>query len=608
MLKTEKKGSLSVKIAMLYGISMSMLLVCLMVFTVMEVRSSVMKINRELCEEISIARSEEVGKWLVSFEKEVSIYATGDALKYDNLENIKLYIESKKDTLDKNFEDLFFSDLNGDFYNINGGTGNIAGRDYYQALVVEKKDYYISDTLISKVSGNPIVVVAKSVKNRSGKTVGFVGGPIKLDAISEMSQKIKLGKNGFGWIVDGKGIVIAHPNKEYIMKLNIIDSSKTGFTGLDDLGRKMIKGEKGFGTAVTAAGVKEDIFYAPVPDSPNWSFGIVVPHSQLNEASDRITRILTVLVLIIILIIIIISVMIAKSIVRPVLIMTEVLEGIAGGDLVLKHIAEKDKKKIIARNDEIGKIGKATNNMLENLTKIVGDVQRAAQQVAAGSDQISSTSMQVSQGSTEQAASTEEVSSSIEEMNATIRQNTENSVATEKISQQVAVEAEEGGGAVIDSVKAIKEIADKIGIVEEIARQTNLLALNAAIEAARAGEAGKGFAVVASEVRKLAERSQKAAGEITELSKSTVDTVSRAGELIQKIVPDIKKTADLVREISSASKEQDSGADQINKAMIQLDSVVQVNATASEEMASMAEELSGQAQYLSEAITYFKTE
>ena len=345
MLKTEKKGSLSVKIAMLYGISMSMLLVCLMVFTVVEVRSSVMKINRELCEEISIARSEEIGKWLVSFEKEVSIYATGDALKSGDIKKIKEYIESKKNTIDKNYEDLFFSDIDGIFYNMNGGSSDISGRSYYKAIVKDNKDYFISETLISSVTGNPIVVIAKSVKDNHGKTVGFIGGPIKLDAISEMSQKIKLGKNGFGWIVDGKGIVIAHPNKEYIMKLNIIDSSKTGFTGLDDLGRRMIKGEKGFGTAVTAAGVKEDLFYAPVPGSPNWSFGIVVPHSQLNEAADRITRILTVLVLIIILIIIIISVMIAKSIVRPVLIMTEVLERIAGGDLVIKHIAEKDKKK-----------------------------------------------------------------------------------------------------------------------------------------------------------------------------------------------------------------------------------------------------------------------
>jgi methyl-accepting chemotaxis protein len=179
-------------------------------------------------------------------------------------------------------------------------------------------------------------------------------------------------------------------------------------------------------------------------------------------------------------------------------------------------------------------------------------------------------------------------------------------MATEGIANRTAKDAEEGGAAVLESVAAITEIAGKIDIIEEIARQTNLLALNAAIEAARAGESGKGFAVVASEVRKLAERSQTAAGEITELSTSTVRTVKRAGEIIARIVPDIKKTAELVAEIASASQEQGTGVEQIGKAMMQLDSVVQQNASASEEMASMAEELSSQSAMLIEAISFFK--
>ncbi len=195
------------------------------------------------------------------------------------------------------------------------------------------------------------------------------------------------------------------------------------------------------------------------------------------------------------------------------------------------------------------------------------------------------------------------MSSSLEEISATIKQNTDNSVTTEQISRKAA--ADEGGKAVMAAVTAINAIAKKVVIIDEIARQTKLLALNAAIEAAWAGEAGKGFAVVASEVRKLAERSQQAAGEITELTGDTVETASKAGDLIQKIVPDIKKTAELVQEIAAASREQSSGAEQISLAMTQLDNVIQQNASASEELASMAEELTGQSEQLVEAMGFF---
>jgi methyl-accepting chemotaxis protein len=243
--------------------------------------------------------------------------------------------------------------------------------------------------------------------------------------------------------------------------------------------------------------------------------------------------------------------------------------------------------------------------MAMTLRDIVGNIRTAATQVSTGSQQISRTAQQMSQGAAEQASSAEEVSSSVEEMLASIKQNTDNAIATESIAHKASKDGEEGAKAVNDSVVAMKQIVSKVSVIDEIARQTNLLALNGAIEAARVGEAGKGFAVVASEVRKLAERSQEASGEITDLSRTTMETANGAGDLIQKIVPDIKKTAELVQEIASASREQNSGADQIGKAITQLDSVIQQNASASEEMASMAEELAGQSEQLSQVISFF---
>ncbi|MBF0164304.1 MAG: HAMP domain-containing protein [Magnetococcales bacterium] len=271
---------------------------------------------------------------------------------------------------------------------------------------------------------------------------------------------------------------------------------------------------------------------------------------------------------------------------------------IAAGDLTAT--IDLDQK------DEVGQLANALKEMAAKLREVIGEVSSAASQVSAGSNEISNAAQNLSQGATEQAASIEETSSAMEEMTSNIQQNSDNASTTQTIAQKASKDAEEGGQAVGQAVTAMKEIAAKIGIIEEIARQTNLLALNAAIEAARAGEHGKGFAVVAAEVRKLAERSQTAAGEISHLSSSSVEVAERAGGIINKLVPDIQKTAELIQEIAAGSQEQNQGASQINQAIQQLDQVIQQNAGASEEMAATAEELSAQADIMNTSISFFK--
>ena len=245
--------------------------------------------------------------------------------------------------------------------------------------------------------------------------------------------------------------------------------------------------------------------------------------------------------------------------------------------------------------------------MVGGLTKTVTDIRSIAGEVSAASQSISTASIQVSKGASSQAAAAEQASSSMEQMVSNIKQNADNAQQTDKIANKSAKDAQESGKSVLEAVSAMKEIASKISIIEEIARQTNLLALNAAIEAARAGEHGKGFAVVAAEVRKLAARSQKAAGEINQLSTNTLKVSEKSGEMLDKLVPDIQRTAELVQEITAASKEQDTGAEQINKALQQLEQVIQQNASASEEMASTTEELTGQSDQLVSALSFFHT-
>jgi len=253
------------------------------------------------------------------------------------------------------------------------------------------------------------------------------------------------------------------------------------------------------------------------------------------------------------------------------------------------------------------KLMQALSAMVAGLTRTVTEIRTIAGEVASATQAISTAAVQVSNGATAQAASAEEASSSMEEMGSNIKQNADNAQQTDKIANKSAKDAQESGKSVVEAVAAMKEIANKISIIEEIARQTNLLALNAAIEAARAGEHGKGFAVVAAEVRKLAERSQKAAGEINQLSGTTVKVSERAGEMLDKLVPDIQKTAELVQEITAASKEQDAGAEQINKALQQLEKVIQQNASAAEEMASTTDELTSQSDQLVSALGFFRT-
>lgn len=247
-------------------------------------------------------------------------------------------------------------------------------------------------------------------------------------------------------------------------------------------------------------------------------------------------------------------------------------------------------------------------SMTASLKDIVGEIVEAATNVTTGSTQSSATGQQIAQGSTEQAASLEEISSSMEQMASNIAHSADNAQQTEQIARKAATDAETTGKAVEEAVAAMKDIADKIGIIEEISRQTNLLALNAAIEAARAGEHGKGFTVVAAEVRKLAERSQKAAGEIVARAKGSLQVSEQAGVMLAQLLPDIRRTSDLVQEISASAREQDSGAAEINKALQQLDQAVQQSAAAAEEMASTSEELSAQAEQLLTTVSFFKVD
>jgi methyl-accepting chemotaxis protein len=295
-----------------------------------------------------------------------------------------------------------------------------------------------------------------------------------------------------------------------------------------------------------------------------------------------------------------VTLVVSRGITRPVRAMADHLGEMAqgGGDLT--------KRIEIGSHDEVGQMANSFNAFVKKLEEIISEVRVSSDGVASAATQVAASAASLSQGTSEQAASIEETTSSLEQMSASITQNAENSRQMETMAVKGARDSEESGGAVRESVSAMKQIAEKISIIEEIAYQTNLLALNAAIEAARAGEHGRGFAVVATEVRKLAERSQTAAQEIGGLAANSVAVAERSGELLRELVPAIKKTSELVQEVSASSREQSSGVVQINKAMASVDTVTQRNASSAEELSSTAEELAAQSEALQQLMAFFR--
>lgn len=493
------------------------------------------------------------------------------------------------------------ADEKGHGYSSQGKPCEIADRDYFKKAMTGQPA--VSGPIINKILNTNAILISVPIRDDNGKIIGCVAIDKDTSFLDEISERFELGENANSFIINRDSGVVIQADKGDLVVGETVESllsEKPFLSSLVEIVNEMKSGK------VSSVETKQSfVSYAPI-HTTNWSIEVSVPKSEFTSMITMMRATVGTICIIILVIAIIAGFVYAVSLSKPIKVISLAMEDIAKGDLTLGDITDADKEKIVSRKDELGKTGKDLKEMTAALISTIKIVRESAMQVNTGGDQLSSSSQAVSSGASEQAASTEEMSATMEEMTSNIRQTADNAAKTSEIANMAAAKGEAGGIAVEEAVTAVQTIAEKIGVISDIAGQTNMLALNAAIEAARAGEAGKGFAVVASEVRKLAERTQTAAAEISEISVQTLETTEKAGNLIKEVVPSIEQTSQLVEEIATASREQDNGAQQVSTAIIQMDSVVQQNASAAEQMAAMAEELSAEASRLVKTIEFFK--
>lgn len=521
------------------------------------------------------------------------------------------------DGLDKKYANTEGTDSTGRFIPYwNRGGGKIGVEPLVDYTVSGAGDYYLEpvrtgdesiiDPYFYEIGGESILITSLVVPiKKNGRVVGVAGIDIAISEIQALVEQIKPYETGVAAIFSNGGIVTSHFDSSKLGKEIRISEREMVGEYIDEF-VDSVKNGKPMEFSVYSAPLRTDVQIITVPFSVGlsktpWAFAVGIPMDKVLAPVSKILQFTIIFGFVVLVVLVIAVIVIARNISHPIREASNIAGLLAVGDFTVQV-----PKNYVQRSDEIGALSQSFMAMIEKISAVVGTVNRVVANVADGNEQLSNGVQDLSSGSSEQAASVEETSATLEQSSASIEQNLENARKTDGIASKSAEQALEGADSVRKTETAMRTITEKITIIEDIAYQTNLLALNAAIEAARAGEHGRGFAVVASEVRKLAARSESAAGEISSLAKDSVLVAESARAQIDEIIPQIKLTAELVQEIAASSQEQSSGIGQITQAILQLEKVTQNNAALSEELAATAEQINDQTGQLTREVAFFQ--
>lgn len=573
---------LTLKNRLLIGIIVPLVLVFVSMIFVLnyDVKRNVRHSMEETTKAQIKAHAEKFSEWINAYRMLIENMSNSPELK-ENLTSEQIEKWLKKHKLNDPSLILIYSDAQGNGMSDEDKNNhfNLKDRSYYKKTVLEKySGVFISETVISRSNGRAFVVLAHSVKNKQGNIKGLLAVALPIADINRFSSEGKIGKDSIAWIVDGPGLIIAHPSKKFLLKAHFQNvDDKYGTKGFDDIKDKVIGGkEAGIGSVLDSNGNQSVVVWQPIEGTPGWTLGITIPKKNFAELGDQITIVLIVMMLI--------GLIILAALI--IFILEFSLSSVKSSLSIAKTVASLNLSEVIKdqhyTNDELGELAHSMHDMAEKLRIILQEISESSIDIANGSMELNATSQVISYGASKQAATLQEVAASIIEM------------------------ADESGKAVGDTVKSMHQIAEKVNVIQEIAGQTRLLSLNASIEAARAGDSGKGFAIVASEVSKLAELSADAASGIEELAQRSVAVANNAGEKLKILVPEIKKTTELVKNITVANQEQNSSIEHINTSVQEVNNVVQHNASEAEELAASSENFSEYAEQLKKIVSQFK--
>ncbi len=568
--------------------------------------------------EILKGRSDQLAGYFDSMKKELKVYSEMDFFRNSSKEEIADYLVKRGMTRTDRYEMIFYSDGKGQTVTSHPGLKtDLYDRDYFKNIIGGKSDFELTNPVISKTTGNLISVIALPVKDEKGKVTGLIGASLLLDTISGIAGSISVGDAGYGFIVDGTGMLIAHPEESMIMNLNLLDSKELGYDGLDDMARKMIRGGEGFQEVKSPDNSLNLNFFLPIEGTPNWSLGVAVPMDQLRKTADDLIVGIVFILLMIIGVMILISIFIGNRISKPIKRLSDMVVQFGHGDLTVDFSLQG--------KDEVAKMASGLEEMAGNLRNSMVGIKGSSDNILASSARLDGLAASSENHSVElvdrmaivdsnvqdSSASIQEVSSSIEEVAASAQNVSKIAQELAENSNATATDAKKGENSLLEMVDMIKmadtQTRDTARIVEilaqqainvqeivdsisTIAEQTNLLALNAAIEAARAGDAGKGFAVVADEIRKLAEESKNSAGNIEKIlreikakseganksatitSAEVVKVNEKAGQTLSQfknIILRVENISTMVENLAGAAEEQSAAAEEMASAMDQ---------------------------------------